>query len=254
MEGVEELQVAFDEYRNGVFIGSNQNALVIMAKAPVPNEVKTRLIPPLEPEAAALLYHSFLLDKIEQVKTIDARRFVAYTPQASGSFFKSIIPPGFSLISQVGEDLGDRLANVSKILFESGAKKVLILDSDTPNLPTDLIRAGISLLDDVDVVIGPCDDGGYYLIGMRSWMPELFHEIPWSTSEVAEMTVKKAKSLDLSVWLLDKWYDVDTIIDLERLKRDLQSPDENCFFCENTYHYFSTGRFGSFPHSPHEPL
>ncbi len=234
--------------------GSNLNAVVIMAKAPVSNEVKTRLIPPFEPETAALLYYGFLLDKIEQVKTIEARRFVAFAPKTSGSFFRSIIPPGFSLISQVGKDLGDRLAHVSKQLFESGAKKVMMLDSDTPNLPPDLIRDGISRLDDVDVVVGPCEDGGYYLIGMRSWVPELFHDIPWSTSEVVEMTVKKAHSLDLSVWLLDKWYDVDTVIDLERLKRNLQAPDMNCFFCENTYYYLSTGRLGSLPHSPHDPL
>ncbi len=102
--------------------GSNLNAVVIMAKAPVPHEVKTRLIPFLEPEAASRLYHGFLLDKIEQVKNIEARRFIAYMPQTSESFFRSIMPPGFSLICQAGEDLGDRLANVSKILFESGAK------------------------------------------------------------------------------------------------------------------------------------
>lgn len=215
--------------------GSNLDAVVIMAKAPAPNEVKTRLIPPLEPEAASLLYHSFLLDKIEQVKSIEARRFVAYTPQTSESFFRRIMPPGFSLISQIGEDLGERLKNVSKILFDSGAKKVLMLDSDTPNLPTGLIRDGLSRLNDVDVVVGPCEDGGYYLIGMRSWVPELFHGIPWSTSEVADLTIKKAQSLDLSVSLLDTWYDVDTVIDLERLKRDLQLPNKNCFFCENTY-------------------
>ncbi len=210
-----------------------------MAKAPVPNEVKTRLVPPLEPEAASLLYHSFLLDKIEQVKSIEARRFVAYTPQTSESFFRSILPPGFSLINQVGEDLGVRLANVSKILFESGAKKVMMLDSDTPNLPTVIIRDGLSRLNDVDVVVGPCEDGGYYLIGMRSWVPELFHGIPWSTSEVADMTITKAQSLDLSVSLLDRWYDVDTVIDLERLKNDLHLTDKNCFFCENTYRAIS---------------
>lgn len=219
----------------GAFIGSNLNAVVIMAKAPVPKEVKTRLIPPLEPEAASLLYHGFLLDKIIQVKSIEARRFVAYTPPTAGSFFRSITPPGFSLISQAGEGLGERLKNVSKILFESGAKKVLMLDSDTPNLPTVLIRDGLSRLDEADVVVGPCEDGGYYLIGMRSWIPELFHGIPWSTSEVADMTIKKAQSLDLSVFLLDRWYDVDTVFDLERLKTDLHLPDKNCFYCENTY-------------------
>jgi len=92
--------------------GSNLNAVIIMAKAPVPNEVKTRMTPPLEPEEASLLYHSFLLDKLEQVKSIEAHRYVAYTPQTSVSFFRSIIPPGFSLISQEGEDLGEKLSIV----------------------------------------------------------------------------------------------------------------------------------------------
>lgn len=215
-------------------IGSNLNAVVIMAKAPVPNEVKTRLIPPLEPEEASILYHSFLLDKIEQVKSIDAHRCVAYTPQTSESFFMSIVPPGFSLINQAGENLGERLAGVSKRLFEEGAEKVVMLDSDTPNLPIDRIREALSRLDEVDVVLGPCEDGGYYLIGMRSWVPELFSGIPWSTSEVAKLTFKKAKSLDLSVFLLDKWYDVDTVIDLKRLKKDLDMQSGKSCFCENT--------------------
>ncbi len=230
------------------------NAVVIMAKAPFPNEVKTRLTPSLKPEAASCLYHNFLLDKIEQVKSIEAQRFISYTPETSEAFFRSITPAGFSLISQVGANLGERLANVSKRLFAQGAEKVMMLDSDTPNLPAVLIRDGLSRLDDVDVVVGPCEDGGYYLIGMRSWVPELFHGIPWSTSEVTDLTIRKAQSLDLSVSLLDRWYDVDTVIDLERLKRDLQLPNKNCFFCENTYRYFSTGRFRSLPHSPHEPL
>jgi len=211
------------------------NSIVIMAKAPVPNEVKTRLTPPLRPEEASRLYHGFLLDKIEQIKNInEVRRFVAYTPGEAEAFFRNIIPPGFSLFSQVGTDLGERLANVSGKLFAQGAEKVLILDSDTPNLPTDYIRDGISRLDEVDVVLGPCEDGGYYLIGMRKFVPEIFNGIPWSTSEVAELTFKKAQSLDLSVSLLDKWYDVDTVIDLKRLKKDLDMQSEKSYFCENT--------------------
>lgn len=216
------------------------NAIVIMAKAPIPNRVKTRLTPPLKPEEASLLYHSFLLDKLEQVKSIEAHRYVAYTPQTSESFFRSIMPPGFSLISQKGEDLGEKLSNVSNGLFAQGAEKVVMLDSDTPNLPTDLIREALSGLDEVDVVLGPCEDGGYYLIGMRSWVQELFRGIPWSTADVAKMTVKKAHALSLRVLLLERWYDVDTIIDLKRLKRDLGQPAENCFFCENTYRAISS--------------
>jgi len=212
------------------------NAVVIMAKAPVPNEVKTRLIPALSPEEASNLYHCFLLDKIKQVKSIcEARHFIAYAPVTSESFFRSIMPPGFSLINQVGADLGERLANVSKNLFDQGAEKVIILDSDSPNLPTDHIREGLSRLDCVDVVLGPCEDGGYYLIGMRSYIPELFCEIPWSTSEVTKITMKKAKALGLMMSLLPGWYDVDTIIDLERLKRDMDSPANNCYFCEKVH-------------------
>jgi rSAM/selenodomain-associated transferase 1 len=214
------------------------NAVVIIAKAPVPNEVKTRLIPPLLPEEASSLYNCFLLDKITQVESIrEARHFVAYTPATSEAFFKSIMPPGFSLIHQVGADLGERLAHVSKNLFEQGADKVILLDSDTPDLPTDHIREGLSRLDGVDVVLGPCEDGGYYLIGMRSYMPELFRGIPWSTSEVAELTKKKAQAIGLKVSMLPCWYDVDTMIDLERLKRTLDSPANNCNFCENTYRF-----------------
>jgi rSAM/selenodomain-associated transferase 1 len=217
----------------------NMYALVIMAKAPVPNEVKTRLTPPLKPEEASYLYQNFLLDKIEQVKSIETRRFISYTPEKSETFFRSIVPSGFSLISQAGADLGEKLVNVSNGLFAQGAEKVMMLDSDTPNLPTDYIKEALSLLDEVDVVIGPCEDGGYYLIGMRSFMPELFIGIPWSTSRVAELTIMKAQKLGLTVSLLQEWYDIDTAIDLKRLKKDLDSPSENCFFCENTFRTLS---------------
>ncbi|MCG2735448.1 MAG: glycosyltransferase [Candidatus Methanoperedenaceae archaeon] len=132
------------------------------------------------------------------------------------------------------------MANVSNGLFAQGAEKVVMLDSDTPNLPSDLIREALSGLDDVDVVLGPCEDGGYYLIGMRSWVPDLFRGIPWSTADVTKMTVKKAQTLGLKVLLLERWYDVDTIMDIKRLKRDLGRTTKNCFFCENTYRAISS--------------
>jgi len=213
------------------------NAVVIMAKAPFPNEAKTRLTPPLEPEMASRLYHSFLLDKIEQVKSIEGvRAFIAYTPGTAEAFFQEIMPHGFALIAQSGADLGERLANTSGSLFEWGLKKVVMLDSDTPNLPPGYIREGLRRLDEADIVLGPCEDGGYYLIGMRASQPQLFKGIPWSTSKVMDLTVEKAKSSGLGVSLLDRWYDVDTVEDLHRLKfdLDLSSSQKDGFFCENT--------------------
>lgn len=220
------------------------NVIVIMAKAPVPDKVKTRLTPPLSPLEASDLYHNFLLDKISQVNSIEeARPFMAYTPCSSESFFRSIIPAGFSLICQKGNDLGERLTNISQELFGQDASKVIMLDSDTPNLPVDHIREGLARLDEVDVVIGPCEDGGYYLIGMRTFIPEIFSGIPWSTGQVTEFTMKKVKEMDLAVSMLPGWYDVDTGKDLERLMRDLELPSNNCFFCENTYRALSTIHF-----------
>ncbi|MCX9082255.1 MAG: TIGR04282 family arsenosugar biosynthesis glycosyltransferase [Candidatus Methanoperedens sp.] len=219
------------------------NVIAIMAKAPFPNKVKTRLNPPLSPFEASRLYHSFLLDKIEQVKCIDeARPFMAYTPESSESFFRSIIPPGFLLINQAGKDLGERLANVSHELFAMGAEKVVLLDSDTPNLPVDHIREGLSRLNEADVVLGPCEDGGYYLIGMRTFIPGIFSGIPWSTALVTEFTLKKVHELGLTVSMLPGWYDVDTEKDLRRLMRDLEFPFNNCFFCKNTHRLLSIMR------------
>jgi rSAM/selenodomain-associated transferase 1 len=196
------------------------------------------MIPSLDPGAVSNLYYNFLLDKIEQVKNIEAQSFIAYTPETEFAFFQMILPSGFDLIKQVGADLGERLANISGSLFGQGFKKVLILDSDTPNLPVDYIIKGFERLDNSDVVIGPCEDGGYYLIGLRESQPHLFRDIPWSTSRVTELTVNKAKMEGLKVSLIEKWYDIDTIDDLLLLKSDLDSyniDQKGIFFCENTY-------------------
>ncbi|MCW3976011.1 MAG: TIGR04282 family arsenosugar biosynthesis glycosyltransferase [Candidatus Bathyarchaeota archaeon] len=214
------------------------SAIVIMAKAPKPNEVKTRLIPHLKPDMAALLYHNFLLDKIEQVKSIEkAEFFIAYMPDNSENYFKKIAPD-FDLILQIGNDLGDRLVYVSNKLFNKGFKKVVILDSDTPNLPTEYIRKAIIRLETSDIIIGPCEDGGYYLIGLKLPTPDIFKNIPWSTSEVVNVTVKRAEAICLKSSFLKYWYDIDTIDDLKRLKKDLEDSKEKKF-SENTDNFLS---------------
>ncbi|KPQ43362.1 MAG: hypothetical protein MPEBLZ_02083 [Candidatus Methanoperedens nitroreducens] len=207
-----------------------------MAKAPLPNQVKTRMIPSLDPGTVSGLYHNFLLDKIEQVKNIEAQAFIAYTPETEFAFFQSIAPSGFNLIKQTGSGLGERLANISRSLFEQDFKKVLMLDSDSPNLPVEYIKKGLEKLDNCDIVIGPCEDGGYYLIGLRESQPLIFEGIPWSTSGVTELTMNKAQSSGLIVSLLEKWYDIDTIEDLQRLKNEMYSSNnqKNSFLCKNT--------------------
>ena len=111
---------------------------------------------------------------------------------------------------------------------------MVILDSDSSNLPSGYIYDGLKCLDKADAVIGPCLDGGYYLIGLGSHIPELFRDIPGSTGEVTGVTLERAASLGISVSLIDGWDDVDTWEDVVRLKRDLEKPLDGSFDCENT--------------------
>lgn len=218
----------------------SMDAVIVMAKAPRPNKVKTRLTPPLDSETASRLYCCFLLDKLEQVKDLEGIcPMIAYTPHESADFFTSIRPAGFTLIPQKGGNLGERLANVSGYIVKQGFKKVVILDSDSPNLPSKYIYESLRCLDTADAVIGPCLDGGYYLIGFNNHIPELFHGIPWSTSRVTELTMEKAANCGKTISLLNEWYDVDTWKDLLRLKRDLERPLHGSYFCKNTYRMIS---------------
>ena len=202
-------------------------AVVIMAKVPYPGRVKTRLCPPLTPWQAATLYRAFLFDKIAQVRTLtSARPAIAYTP-ASGEDFFADLAPDFTRIAQQGTDLGERLIHSLEYFLNLGDTGVMAIDSDTPTLPTHCLQQAIELLTkpDVDVVIGPSDDGGYYLIGVRALHRELFVEMPWSTSAVLPETVRRAEARGLNVACLPAWFDVDTPEDLARLHTTLSQTE-----------------------------
>jgi len=202
-------------------------AVVIMAKVPEAGAVKTRLCPPLAPHTAAALYRAFLVDKIAQVRQLaQARPTIAYTPEDSRDFFAALAPD-FLLIPQQGADLGERLANSFVQCFATGYMGVMAIDSDTPTLPTAFLQQAVGLLarPQTDVVIGPTDDGGYYLIGLRALHRELFDNMPWSTAAVAPETQKRATAKGLTIAWLPPWFDIDTAADLQRLQTTLaQTP------------------------------
>ncbi len=198
-------------------------AVFIMAKAPRAGEVKTRLCPPLTGPEAAGLYHSFLQDKIEQVRTLrGATPAVAYAPEAERPLFQALAPD-FRLVAQRGPDLGARLANGFAEFLGDGHAGAVAIDSDTPTLPTEHLEEAVARLRrrDVDLVLGPSEDGGYYLIGLREPRPELFEGIRWSTPEVMPETLRRAEARGLRVALLPTWYDVDVPADLARLRAAL---------------------------------
>ena len=202
-------------------------ALGLMAKAPLPGEVKTRLVPPLTPDEAAALNVCFLRDMAANINSVRetevAAGLMVYTPADSQSAFDGVLPEPFTLLAQRGTSLGERLCNATDDLLKQGYGAVCLINSDSPTLPRSiLIRAIESLATDGDrVVLGAAEDGGYYLIGLKHAHSNLFNEIAWSTSDVLARTRQRAAEIDLPVELLPPWYDVDDAETLNRLCGDL---------------------------------
>ncbi|MGH7383706.1 MAG: TIGR04282 family arsenosugar biosynthesis glycosyltransferase [Candidatus Rokuibacteriota bacterium] len=199
--------------------------LAIMAKAPRVGAVKTRLCPPLRAPEAADLARCFLLDAVERVRTVaGAQPIMAYTPVEARAQFEDAAP-GFALISQEGRDLGERQRHLVEEILKLGFQAALVIGTDSPTLPRECLDEAVSLVmaPDVDVVLGPTEDGGYYLIGLRAPWPALFEDVPWSTPAVLGRALERAQRLGLRVACLPTWFDVDTGVDLERLRAELDA-------------------------------
>jgi uncharacterized protein len=210
-------------------------AIAVMAKAPRAGQVKTRLVPPLTPEAASKLSASFLRDITENLRlaAYDAviHGYVAYAPAEYEALFNGMLAPDTHLVLADGvgpapqgvQGFGRSLLHAVRSLFGRGHDAVCLLNSDSPNLPTALLsRAALALAEAGDrIVLGPADDGGYYLLGMKAPHLSLFANIDWSTAHVTEQTRLRAGALGLPVLELDAWYDVDDAQSLLRLRHDL---------------------------------
>ena len=197
-------------------------ALVIMAKQPIVGRTKTRLSPPLTPAEATALYEALLLDTIELGAGLEGVQLaIAVTPPQAVDTFRHIGPPGIILLPVAGADIGDCLNQVLGQLLGAGHPQAIALNSDGPTLPESYLRQAFDRLNNADVVLGPSEDGGYYLIGLKEARPELFRDIQWSSERVTAQTLARAAAIGLGVALLPPWYDVDTGDDLDRLQGDL---------------------------------
>jgi rSAM/selenodomain-associated transferase 1 len=208
-------------------------ALAVMTKAPRPGAVKTRLSPPLSPEEAAALNTCFLRDTtasiLETAKQGTARGIAVYTPVGAEAAYAGILPAEFELVPQRGDPFGERLAFATDDLFRLGFASVCLIDSDSPTVPPQAFAQAVDLLRQKEdaVVLGPSDDGGYYLIGLKKPHTVLFEGIDWSTERVLEQTIERARQANLTVHLLPAWYDVDDRATLHRLCRELFGSNGN---------------------------
>lgn len=207
-----------------------RRALLVVAKQPAPGQTKTRLSPPLQGGQAAALYECFLRDTLDLIRAVRARigvqPVIAYLPQGGEGYFRALAPD-FDLVLQHGADLSERLYHATAHALTHGYDQVAIMDSDSPTLPvTSVCRAFEALDGPADVTLGPCEDGGYYMIGLKRPAPDLFLKVTMSTPTVAKDTLAQAQANGLNVELLPPCYDIDYVADLHRLIAELATLPE----------------------------
>lgn len=194
---------------------TRENLLLVMAKAPRPGAVKTRLCPPLTPALAADLYRAFLRDTLALGASLPGVALgVVYPPTPDDWALRALLPSGTLLWPQAGVGLGDGLHGAFARAFAGQYRRVVVVSSDSPTLPPAIVAEAFAALDSYDVVLGPTVDGGYYLIGLAAPRPRLFEDITWSTAAVYAQTLARAAERGCRVHATAVWHDVDNADDL----------------------------------------
>jgi rSAM/selenodomain-associated transferase 1 len=188
---------------------------------------KTRLAAAIGAVAASELSACFLRDvaaSIEAVpEALDRRGYGVYAPAGAEHVMRRLLPAGFGLLLQTGDDLGHVLLGATRALLDAGHDGVLLVNGDSPTLPTRLLVQAVETLREPGdrMVLGPASDGGYYLIGLKHPHPHLFAQIAWGTETVARTTCERAAEIGLATTLLPEWYDVDDVETLRWLQEKL---------------------------------
>ena len=194
---------------------------ILFARTPVPGQVKSRLFTHLTPEQACRLHCASTSDTaalLEQaLPDIPKWIFFSEAPSPNDSSDGLELPASFRAAIQEGSDLGERMAAAFVHAFDSGARRVVIFGSDSPTLPAAQAQRAFGLLADCDMVLGPTEDGGYYLIGCRRFDRRLFDRVKWSSPLTFEQTRANALRIGFAVRTLESWFDLDEWKDVERL-------------------------------------
>ena len=194
------------------------NCIILFVKSPRPGFVKTRLAETIGKEKACFLYEKFVKKIIKEISSADAEFEIHYFPEHDLDFIKNRFGSDFKYFPQKGENLGEKMKNSILNALKKGYSKVVLTGSDVPDIDSETFVHAFENIDS-NPVIGPCHDGGYYLIGFdnESFFPQIFDNIDWSTELVLSQTLNKIKT-DKKAVLLRKLNDIDTYKDLENSK------------------------------------
>jgi len=202
-------------------------AIGIICKAPLPGRSKTRLASAIGADAATKLSACFLRDVAAVIDAVPERLgrrgYGVYAPAGAEHVMRQLLPASFGLLLRTGNDLGDVLLGASRALLEAGHDCILLVNGDSPTLPTRFLVQAIEALRRPGdrMVLGPASDGGYYLIGLKHAHRHLFVRIAWGTDAVARTTCERAAEIGLATMLLPEWYDIDDVETLRWLQEEL---------------------------------
>jgi rSAM/selenodomain-associated transferase 1 len=197
--------------------------LVVMAKAPRPGAVKTRLALSLSPEAVTAFYCCLLDDTLALARSLqmDDVEVAIMCPDSDVNELAQLAGSEVSVVAQKGEGLAAGLTSVFAH-FTADQRRVIAFNSDSPHLPRSVLEDAFDTLAAHDVVVGPTHDGGYYLVGAKASHPTLFASDGMGTNSALERLLARARALDLSVGFADPFYDIDVADDLTRLAAELR--------------------------------
>lgn len=206
------------------FMPIRANALVVMAKAPIPGSVKTRLVPVFSAPQAAALARALLIDQLEHLRAFrNADLYLAFTPLSARRLIRRLTPTRFEIFPQRGAGLGVRMQNIFATLFARGYQRIVLIGGDLPPVPLEYFTRALAYLDHPEsrAALGPTHDGGYYLIGLNRNQPAVFDQMSWSHDQVLRQTLERIISLNIKGHLLPRWHDIDTTDDVRCLQSTL---------------------------------
>ena len=199
-----------------------KDVLIIFVKYPKPGSVKTRLAKQIGKEKAALLYHFLVKTVLARTKSRGYSRIIFYSPEIPKKRFKEWLGGDFIFYPQKGSNLGKRLLGAFKFIFKHDAKRIVCIGTDSPLINSRIIDQAFRILRNKQCVLGPADDGGYYLIGLSSLNEGIFKGISWGAKKVFRQTLEKIKSRKIEYGILDKSFDIDTYEDIAILRKGLK--------------------------------
>jgi uncharacterized protein len=206
----------------GVSAPNSDRVLVIMAKAPRPGAVKTRLTPSLPLQAVTAFYRCLLGDTLALARSLGGVEIAIMCPDADVNELARLAGHGARVVAQKGEGLAAGLTSVFAHFAEGHQRRIIAFNSDSPHLPPSVLEEAFETLAAHDAVVGPTFDGGYYLVGAKASHPTLFTGDEMGTSSALERLLSRARVLELSVGFADPFYDIDVADDLIRLAAELQ--------------------------------